>query len=188
MLALALVGRLVPVKDHAFFLQAVAHVKKASKKCFQVFLVGDGEEKQALMELCGGLNLSYNTKPDPRADVIFTSWIAEIDVVFAGIDLVCLSSKNEGTPVSLIEAGCAGKPFLATDVGGIRDILLDPSQGTITPKGNLNAFNEALLAWVDSANPAEALDDSIRHHIAEKYSYKQLCSTMSKVYKELLAP
>lgn len=188
MLALALVGRLVPVKDHAFFLQAVAHVKKVSKKCFQVFLVGDGEEKQALMALCGDLNLSYNTKPDPRADVIFTSWIAEIDVVFAGIDLVCLSSKNEGTPVSLIEAGCAGKPFLATDVGGIRDILLDPSQGTITPKGNLNAFNEALLAWVDSANPAEALDDSIRHHIAEKYSYKQLCSTMSKVYKELLAP
>ena len=97
MLALALVGRLVPVKDHAFFLQAVAHVKKVSKKCFQVFLVGDGEEKRALMELCGDLNLSC-LKPDPRADVIFTSWIAEIDVVFAGIDLVCLSSKNEEDP------------------------------------------------------------------------------------------
>ena len=185
-LAIALVGRLVPIKDHPFFLESISFVKSATKKKIQVFLVGDGEEKTALMTLCDKLKLSYNTIPDPNADVVFTSWIADVDRVFAGVDLVCLSSKNEGTPVSLIEAGCAGRPFLATDVGGIRDILLDPRQGDIVPKNDIKAFRLALLAWVTKAKPGEVLDLDVRNGLKKKYSYKQLCLEMSKVYEELL--
>ena len=186
-LAIALVGRLVPVKNHPLFLESIAFVKGRTKKNFQVFLVGDGEEKNALMTLCDELNLSYNSIPDPNADVIFTSWIEDVDRVFAGIDLVCLSSKNEGTPVSLIEAGCAGRAFISTDVGGIRDLLVDPQQGIVTPKNNVGAFKEALLSWVTSAKPGSALGLNVRNTLAKKYSYKQLCLEMSKVYEELLA-
>lgn len=185
-LAITLVGRLVPIKNHPFFLESISFVKRNTKKKFQVFLVGDGEEKTALMRLCGELNLSYSSAPNPHADVIFTSWISEVDQVFAGIDLVCLSSKNEGTPVSLIEAGCAGKAFISTDVGGIRDLMVDPRQGIITPKNNIEAFREALLEWVISAKPGCALDLDVRSKLAKKYSYKQLCHAMSKVYEELL--
>ncbi|MEC7405968.1 MAG: glycosyltransferase [Bacteroidota bacterium] len=185
-LAIALVGRLVPIKNHPFFLESISFVKNNTKKKFQVFLVGDGEEKTDLMRLCDELNLSYNSIPDPSADVVFTSWIEDVDHVFAGIDLVCLSSKNEGTPVSLIEAGCAGKPFISTDVGGIRDLMVEPRQGIVTPKNNIEAFREALLKWVVSAKPGCALDLDVRSKLAKKYSYKQLCLEMSKVYEELL--
>ena len=138
------------------------------------------------MALCEELNLSHNFVPDSSVDVIFTSWISEVDQVFAGIDLVCLTSKNEGTPVSLIEAGCAGKPFISTDVGGIRDILIDPEQGIVTPQNNIEAFRRALLNWVITANPGQGLDLDVRKNLSKRYSYKQLCYEMSKVYEELL--
>lgn len=184
--ALALIGRLVPVKDHAFFLESIAFVKNNSNEKFQVFLVGDGEERNALMVHCDTLNLSFNTAPDPNADIIFTSWITEVDRVLAGVDLVCLTSKNEGTPVSLIEAGCAGKPFISTDVGGVRDILLDSDQGVVTPQGDRNAFQKILLSWVKESKPGFVLNHALRKQIAQRFSYKQLCSTMSKVYEQLL--
>ncbi len=187
MLAIALVGRLVPIKNHPFFLESISFVKNNTKKKFQVFLVGDGEEKTDLMRLCDELNLSHNSIPDPSADVVFTSWIEDVDRVFAGIDLVCLSSKNEGTPVSLIEAGCAGKPFISNDVGGIRDLIIDPRQGIVTPKNSVEAFRAALLKWVMSAKPGKLIDLDVRNSLAKKYSYKQLCLEMSKVYEELLA-
>mgnify|MGYP006264081177 FL=1 len=138
------------------------------------------------MVLCDALNLSFNTAPDPNADIIFTSWITEIDRVLAGVDLVCLTSKNEGTPVSLIEAGCAGQPFISTDVGGVRDILLDSDQGMVTPKGDRNAFQKSLFSWVKESKPGSVLNHALRKQIAQRFSYKQLCSTMSKVYKQLL--
>ncbi|HAB88986.1 MAG TPA: hypothetical protein DCF84_00525 [Bacteroidetes bacterium] len=185
-LAIALVGRLVPIKNHPFFLESISYVKGNTKKKFQVFLVGDGEEKNDLMTLCDKLNLSHNFVPDSSVDVVFTSWISEVDQVFAGIDLVCLSSKNEGTPVSLIEAGCAGKPFISTDVGGIRDLLIDPEQGIVTPQKNIEAFRSALLNWVITANPGQGLDLDVRKNLSKRYSYKQLCFEMSKVYEELL--
>ncbi|MEC8627386.1 MAG: glycosyltransferase [Bacteroidota bacterium] len=184
--ALALIGRLVPVKDHTFFLESIAFVKNNSNEKIQVFLVGDGEEKNTLMVLCDALNLSFNTAPDPNADIIFTSWITEVDRVLAGVDLVCLTSKNEGTPVSLIEAGCAGKPFISTDVGGVRDILLDSEQGVVTPQGDRNAFQKSLFSWVKESKPGSVLNHALRKQIAQRFSYKQLCSTMSKVYKQLL--
>ena len=186
-LAITLVGRLVPIKNHPFFLESISYVKSKTNKKFQVFLVGDGEEKNALMALCDKLNLSYNSIPDPSVDIIFTSWISKVDQVLAGIDLVCLSSKNEGTPVSLIEAGCAGKPFISTDVGGVRDLIIDPSQGIVTPKNSIEIFREALLKWVISNQPGSILDFDVRNKLAKKYSYKQLCLEMSKVYQELLA-
>ena len=71
--------------------------------------------------------------------------------VLAGIDLVCLTSKNEGTPVSLIEAGCAGKPFISTDVGGIKDILEDPSQGCVLEDNSIEALETALVSHIDGA-------------------------------------
>lgn len=185
-LAITLVGRLVPIKNHPFFLKSISFVKSNTNKKFQVFLVGDGEEKNDLMALCDHLNLTYSSVPDSSVDVIFTSWISEVDQVFAGIDLVCLSSKNEGTPVSLIEAGCAGKPFISTDVGGIRDLLIDPEQGIVTPQNNIEAFRNALLKWVISAKPGQGLNHDVRNNLSKRYSYKQLCFEMSKVYEELL--
>ena len=75
-LAITLVGRLVPIKNHPFFLKSISFLKSNTNKKFQVFLVGDGEEKNGLMALCDELSLSHNSVPDSSVDVIFTSWVS----------------------------------------------------------------------------------------------------------------
>ena len=72
--------------------------------------------------------------------LVFTSWIREIDEVMAGLDIVTLTSFNEGTPVSLLEAQAAGKPIVAINVGGTADTMLDEESGFL-----LKDFDSASL-------------------------------------------
>ncbi len=62
---------------------------------------------------------------------VFTGWRADMPAVYAGLDIVALSSLNEGTPMTLLEAMAAGKPVVATDVGGVRDIVEDGVNGLL---------------------------------------------------------
>ena len=73
--------------------------------------------------------------------MIFTSWVPDITDVLHGLDIVALTSLNEGTPVSLIEAQICGKPVVATNVGGVKDTLLDGETCFL-----IDGFNEKLFA------------------------------------------
>lgn len=186
-MTIGVVGRLVPIKNHEFFLHGFVRAKKKITKFVQVYFIGDGETKQFLMDLCNKLGLTFNSHPCPHSDIIFTSWIADIDRALAGLDLVCLTSKNEGTPVSLIEASCAGKPFISTNVGGIRDILSDPSQGVVLEDNSTDSFEKELVRAVNQFNPGEIVPMAVRQKVADRFGYKQLCASMSEVYYRLLS-
>lgn len=186
-LAIGVVGRLVPIKNHEMFLHGFARAKKHFIKKVQVFFIGDGESKQELMNLCDALDITFSTKPCKSSEVIFTSWIPDIDRALAGLDLICLTSKNEGTPVSLIEAGCAGKPFISTDVGGIRDILEDDRQGFVLDSNHVDSFYKKLVSVVNQSKPGENIPMSVRKGLAARFGYKQLCRSMSEVYYRLLS-
>jgi glycosyltransferase involved in cell wall biosynthesis len=125
-IVIAIIGRLVPVKNHKLFLHAIKKVIDRSTKPIRAFIIGDGEERESLQKQASHLQLDFTYFPlNPRrAAITFTSWIVEVDRVYAGADIVALTSLNEGTPVSLIEAQAAGKPIVTTDVGGIRDVLV----------------------------------------------------------------
>ena len=93
-------------------MNALSEVAEQSSKKIKAFVIGDGE----LMEQLKVLSASIEEKI--KKDLfVFTSWIKEIDLVLPGMDIVCLSSFNEGTPVSLIEAQAAGIPVITTNVG-----------------------------------------------------------------------
>lgn len=186
-LAIGVVGRLVPIKNHELFLHGFVRAKKNITKNVQVYFIGDGEARQSLMSLCAKLGLTLSSDPCLHSDIIFTSWIADVDRALAGLDLVCLTSKNEGTPVSLIEASCAGKPFISTNVGGIRDIVSDPSQGLVLEDNSISSFEKALAKAVNHSNPGETVPMDVRKNVAERFGYKQLCSSMSEVYYRLLS-
>ena len=126
-IAIGIIGRLVPVKNHGLFLQGLSHVQERTGKKVRAFIVGDGEERGRIGQFAETLGLSIanapafnghgfghgvNGKPVVGpADVTFTSWVKEIDIVHAGVDAVVLTSFNEGTPVSLIEAQAADEPW-----------------------------------------------------------------------------
>ncbi|MFN2526114.1 MAG: glycosyltransferase, partial [Actinomycetota bacterium] len=100
-------GRLAPIKDHAMLLEALTHVDGV-----HLAVMGDGELRPSLEARARELGLGRR--------VHFTGWWTDVAAAIADVDAVVLSSRNEGTPVSLIEALAGGRPVVATDVGGTR--------------------------------------------------------------------
>ncbi|MBU0765320.1 MAG: glycosyltransferase, partial [Bacteroidetes bacterium] len=99
-IAVAIVGRLVPVKNHETFVRAIKYAQEKSSKKVRAFIVGDGEARNHIENTCRDLKLDFTDSRNgfKKATVTFTSWIKDIDQVYSGIDIVALTSLNEGTP------------------------------------------------------------------------------------------
>ena len=201
--AVGIVGRLVPVKNHDLFLEAFQRVRSATGGRVRAFIVGDGEERERLEALTDRLGLSRVQGPIfnghgfghgvnghamvSRADVTFTSWIKEIDVVNAGVDVVALTSHNEGTPVSLIEAQASDRAVVSTRVGGIENVVADGRTGLLSPPNDANAFGDNLLRLVQDAGLRGQLGRHGWDHVRERYHYTRLVQDTTRLYEELLA-
>ena len=116
-IAVGIIGRLVPVKNHTLFINSAARILGNTSKKVRFFIIGDGESRTALLKEASmlGIDHSYYPEVKKKSDLIFTSWIKDIDVCVSGLDIVALCSFNEGTPVSLIEAQAGNKPIISTN-------------------------------------------------------------------------
>jgi glycosyltransferase involved in cell wall biosynthesis len=153
------------------------------------FIVGDGEKRADLLRSAGDYGIDHSYLPEngnPRARLVFTSWIKEVDSVMAGLDLVVLCSFNEGTPVSLIEAQAANRPILSTDVGGIRNIVAENETAILVPSNNLPAFSEALKRLLSDPGQLRQMGKKGWDLVGEKYHYTRLVTDMSTLYDTLL--
>lgn len=178
-IAVAIVGRLAPIKNHSLFLNCIKQIHEKTTKKIVYFIVGDGEEYQAISEEVSQLTaLGLNIK--------MTSWIKDIAEFNAGMDILCLSSKNEGTPVSLIEAQAAGIPFVTTDVGGIRDIVAENQTGFIVNLNNPSAFTEKLLYLIENENKRLEMSQNGWPFVEDKFDCKTLVKNMDEYYKKKL--
>jgi glycosyltransferase involved in cell wall biosynthesis len=120
--SVGIIGRLTPVKNHRMLFEAVKILNgRGEDHAFKFHVVGDGELREALTREAASLGIVK--------DVLFTGWQQEMPEVYRKLDAVVLTSLNEGTPVSLIEAMAAARPVIATDVGGVGDLMgkIDPS-------------------------------------------------------------
>lgn len=135
-IAIGIVGRLVPVKQHRLFIEVAEEMLRtyAAAAKLRFFIVGDGTEKKMLQDILSAKHLAYTSAADASLETVpfvFTSWRTDMDRVFAGLDIVMLTSLNEGTPVSLMEAMAAGKPIVSTNVGGIPELINDGKTGLL---------------------------------------------------------
>jgi glycosyltransferase involved in cell wall biosynthesis len=177
-IAIGIIGRLAPIKDHLLFVDAVAHVLKNTELKIKAFIIGDGETRTMIT--------NYVQEKQIAQHFIFTSWIKEVDWALAGLDLVALSSKNEGTPVSLIEAQAAGKFIVSTNVGGIKDIL-HPDCGLLSEKEDKEGFKNNLLLAVNNLQSLSKKAGVASELVIKRFSYERLCSDMDHLYTQLLA-
>ena len=116
-----------------------------------------------------------------RATFQFTSWIKDIDHLNAGMDIICLTSKNEGTPVSLIEAQASGKPIVSTNVGGIENVIIPNKTGLLSQVGDLNQFSNNLTQLIED----KALRLSMEKFGQKKsleFSYNKLIENTNSLY------
>jgi len=183
-IAITIVGRLVPIKDHKLFIDSIKQLKTKTDKQIRVFIVGGGELYSELIEYTKSIGLTVSENNDV-ADINFTSWIKETEWVYAGSDVVALSSLNEGTPVSLIEAQASGKPIVSTKVGGVEDIVID-RKTAILCKNNVDSFTQSLLEIIE--NYPQYLKNSQENInlVSEKFSYNRLVADVRKLYNEIL--
>lgn len=148
-IAIGIIGRLVPIKNHSFFIDVVQKAITNSNRKLRIFIVGDGEDKKNIIQKVKLYDLDYSTD-DTIATIQFTSWIKEIDEVNAGLDIVCLCSLNEGTPVSLIEAQASGKPIVTTISGGIENIIIENKTALISKSNDHATFLNNLMSLINS--------------------------------------
>jgi glycosyltransferase involved in cell wall biosynthesis len=177
--AVAIIGRLAPIKNHQFFLQVIEHLAAKGINA-RYFIVGDGSEYPAIAETIEKLTYSH------QVSIEMTSWIKDIASFNAGMDVICLTSNNEGTPVSLIEAQACNIPVITTDVGGVRDIVLEGETGFIVPKNDLVSYSNKLQLLIENKEIRKKMSQNGWNFVHEQFHYKTLVTNMEKVYRELL--
>jgi len=177
--AIAIVGRLAPIKDHAYFLEVIERLAEKIDATLRVFIVGDGAERAAIEKRL--VQVTSGT-----IKISMTSWILDIAAFNAGMDIMCLTSKNEGTPVSLIEAQASGLPVVSTDVGGVRDIVVDGKSGFVIKRENIETYVEKLRLLVENRELREKYGTFGQQFVRQQFSYQRLVADMDQYYKTLI--
>jgi len=183
--AIGLIGRFAPVKNHLHFLRAFARIKQSQPHA-RAFLIGDGELRALLEAECDSLGLT-RTSATEKADVVFTSWVQPVSHMMSGLDLVVLTSLNEGTPVSLIEAQAAGVAVISTDVGGVRDCVSSDRSGIIIPSEDENALVQAIMKLASDAALRNEYGAFGAKFVEDKFRHTRLVSDMHALYHGLLS-
>ena len=185
-IAIGIIGRLTPIKNHTFFLKAIKSIQNKTSNKFKVFIIGDGEDREYLEKLSGDLQLKTNLLDQEDPLIYFTSWRKDMDVIYAGLDIVALTSLNEGTPVTLIEAQAANKPIVCTNVGGVLDVVLEGITAKTCSKEDVNIFSKNLSILIDDDDLRNKMGAPGYNHVSSLFSYKRLVKDVDKLYKNLI--
>ncbi|WP_018630778.1 glycosyltransferase [Niabella aurantiaca] len=187
-IAIGITGRLVPVKNHDLFLEALAYVLKNTTKKVRAFIVGDGTSGPQIQAKAAALNIPYCLKGEAfhERPLVFTSWRSDMDVVNAGLDIVCLTSLNEGTPVSLIEAQAANKPIVSTNVGGVKDVVHKGETALLAGIEDKRTLFNHLLSLVNDDDLRASMGKNSAGFVSERFGVTRLASDFRNLYYSLL--
>jgi glycosyltransferase involved in cell wall biosynthesis len=175
-LVVTLIARLVPIKRVDRFLDAA--VILASRPNVRFVIVGDGELRDELQSSGAALKL--------RQRLIWAGFRRDIpDVCFAS-DVVMLTSDNEGTPVSLIEAQAAAVPVVATDVGGVRSVVLHGTTGLLAAADDVVGLADAAGRFLDDAALRAEAGAAGRVHSTTRFALARLTRDHAELYRGLL--
>jgi len=168
-----IVARLVPVKAHEVFLAAAARITAERPSC-RFLVIGDGERRTELEALAARAGLAERCH--------FLGWRADLDRVHADLDVCVLTSRNEGSPVALIEAMAAGVAVVSTAVGGVPDLIEDGTHGLLAPVDDAAAIADATLALLRAPEQRRTLGAAGRERALARHGAARLVGDVDRLY------
>jgi glycosyltransferase involved in cell wall biosynthesis len=179
-IAIAIVGRLTTIKNHDFFIDIAKELHLKNDVTYRFFIVGDGERKAGIQDAIDQHGTSFSTR------FTFTSWIESMEHFYPAMDVVCLTSISEGTPVSLIEAQACGIPVVSTAAGGVINTVKHGETGFICPQGGLAEFVEYVHKLSTDKNLWQKMSQNGPTFVLKNFSSEQLVLNMRTLYQQLL--
>jgi len=174
---IGIVGRLVPVKNHRMLFRAANRIKDSGTR-IKFAVIGDGELRE---------ELEYHARESGLQDIVeFKGWVNDLARIYEELDIVVLTSLNEGTPVSIIEAMAAARPVVATKVGGVPDIVQDTKSGYLAELDNVKVFTEGLWGLIRDKEKRKRFGEYGRESVKERFSKDRLVKDIDTLYNSIL--
>ncbi len=173
----ATVGRLVPVKGHTYLIKAIQKVVNVIPKAKFLF-VGDGELKSELSEEIKSLGLQEN--------IFLLGARRDIATILSSVDIFLLPSINEGFGMVLIEAMAAKKPVIATNVGGIPEIVIDGKTGILVPPKNTEGFSSAIIKLYNNPELSRRMGLAGYRRAKNIFNIETTVRELENLYSELI--
>ena len=179
------VGRLTAIKQHDLFLETIARVARlragatstqAAPPALVALIAGDGELRATLEQHAARLGLADRVR--------FLGWRRDLATIYAASDVFLLTSRNEGTPVALIEAMASGVPGVSTDVGGVKDVIATADLGARAPFGDADALAAHVATLLHDPLRRRAIGEAARVSALQRFSLDRLVSDIVKMYRE----
>jgi glycosyltransferase involved in cell wall biosynthesis len=185
-LVVGVIGRLTSIKNHRMLLEAARNLREREQgESFRFLVVGDGELREDLQAYAKDLGVEDS--------VSFIGWQRDMPKVYGAMDVVALTSKNEGTPVTLIEAMASGIPVVATAVGGVPDLLgkVEKSapggykmaqRGILVQPGDASALTEAFLFMLEKKKQVQRMSSRGKAYVLSVYDQERLVKDIIGLY------
>ncbi|MFT5387698.1 MAG: glycosyltransferase involved in cell wall biosynthesis [Candidatus Omnitrophota bacterium] len=171
------VGRLEPIKGHAVLLDALALVKQQTTTPFNMLFVGDGQLKDDLKQKALQLNM--------RDCIKFIGHQENIVPFLQMSDLFILPSINEGFGLVVVEAMAAKLPVIATNVGGVPEILTDNINGKLIPPNNAQSLADAILSLMNDTKRLKVIGEANQNKALSLFTKEIMQQKVTTLYKEL---
>jgi glycosyltransferase involved in cell wall biosynthesis len=171
------VGRLTAIKQHTLFLETAALIAERDRAA--VFLIaGDGELRHELEEKSRTLGIGERVR--------FLGWRRDLATIYAATDVFLLTSRNEGTPVAIIESLAAGVPVVSTDVGGVADVIGGTDIGLLAPSGDARVLADRALELLADRDRRRRMGERGRESVTRRYTLDRLVDDVDRLYRDLL--
>ena len=171
------VGRLTAIKQHRLFLDTVAHAAR-SRPRIVALIAGDGELRAELEGYAAQIGITDRVR--------FLGWRRDLATIYGATDVFLLTSRNEGTPVALIEAMATGVTGVSTDVGGVKDVIDSDAVGGRVPDNNAEALAAAVVRYLADPGLRRMSGQRARSAVLHRYSLDRLVRDIAELYAELV--
>jgi glycosyltransferase involved in cell wall biosynthesis len=187
--AVGIIGRMVPVKNHSLFINVIKRLLNSDvKEKVKFFFIGDGYSRRELENELTKASIRWSTdKNNCAAKVVFTSWVTPITKALQALDVVVLTSLNEGTPLSLIEAQICHKPVVAINVGGVRDTFIANESGFLVNNHNVKEFADKLLMLIQNKELRKTMGEKGYIFTKKNFSKQAEVDAFRKLYSDCIA-